>query len=46
MNNLRIKLDKQIKQYKEDNQSLTDDFKRIVEQYKELQRKIRSVIFY
>lgn len=41
LNNLRIKLDKQIKQYKEENQSLTDDFKRIVEQYKELQRKIR-----
>ncbi|CAI9620753.1 unnamed protein product, partial [Staurois parvus] len=41
LNNLRIKLDKQIKQYKEDNQSLTDDFKRIVEQYKELQKKMR-----
>ncbi|KAM9316350.1 dynein regulatory complex protein 1 [Gastrophryne carolinensis] len=41
LNNLRIKLDKQIKQYKEENQSLTDDFNRIVEQYKELQKKMR-----
>ncbi|XP_068136038.1 dynein regulatory complex protein 1 [Hyperolius riggenbachi] len=41
LNNLRIKLDKQIKQYKEENQSLADDFKRIVEQYKELQKKMR-----
>ncbi|XP_018430142.1 PREDICTED: dynein regulatory complex protein 1, partial [Nanorana parkeri] len=41
LNNLRIKLDKQIKQYKEENQSLTDDFKRNVEQYKEVQKKMR-----
>ncbi|XP_072263364.1 dynein regulatory complex protein 1 [Pyxicephalus adspersus] len=41
LNNLRIKLDKQIRQYKEENQSLTDDFRRIVEQYKELQKKMR-----
>ncbi|KAM4772434.1 dynein regulatory complex protein 1 [Rhinophrynus dorsalis] len=41
LNNLRIKLDKQIKQYKEENQALTDDFRRIVEQYKELQKKMR-----
>ncbi|KAM5165567.1 dynein regulatory complex protein 1 [Mantella aurantiaca] len=41
LNNLRIKLDKQMKQYKEENQSLSDDFTRIVEQYKELQKKMR-----
>uniref|UniRef100_A0A8C5MCN2 Dynein regulatory complex protein 1 n=1 Tax=Leptobrachium leishanense TaxID=445787 RepID=A0A8C5MCN2_9ANUR len=41
LNNLRIKLDKQIKQYKDENQALTDDLKRIVEQYRELQKKMR-----
>ncbi|XP_071987938.1 dynein regulatory complex protein 1 [Engystomops pustulosus] len=41
LNNLRIKLDKQIKQYKEENQALSDDFKRIAGQYKELQKKMR-----
>ncbi|XP_063296850.1 dynein regulatory complex protein 1 isoform X1 [Pelobates fuscus] len=41
LNNLRIKLDKQIKQCKADNQALTDDLKRIVDQYKELQKKMR-----
>ncbi|XP_075719909.1 dynein regulatory complex protein 1 [Rhinoderma darwinii] len=41
LNNLKIKLEKQIKLYKEENQSLTDDFKRIAEQYKELKKKMR-----
>ncbi|KAM3932446.1 dynein regulatory complex protein 1 isoform 1-T1 [Leptodactylus fuscus] len=41
VNNLKIKLEKQIKQYREENQALSDDFKRIAEQYKELQKKLR-----
>ncbi|XP_040283024.1 dynein regulatory complex protein 1 isoform X1 [Bufo bufo] len=41
LNNLKIKLEKQIKQCKEENQALTDDFKRIAEQYRELQKKMR-----
>uniref|UniRef100_K7GC77 Dynein regulatory complex subunit 1 n=1 Tax=Pelodiscus sinensis TaxID=13735 RepID=K7GC77_PELSI len=34
-------LAKQIKQFQEDNQTLTADYKRIVEQYKDLQRTMR-----
>ncbi|XP_075782059.1 dynein regulatory complex protein 1 [Pelodiscus sinensis] len=41
LNNLRLKLAKQIKQFQEDNQTLTADYKRIVEQYKDLQRTMR-----
>ncbi|XP_060106564.1 dynein regulatory complex protein 1 [Heteronotia binoei] len=41
LNNLRQKLAKQIKQYREENQTLTADYKRIVEQYKDLQRTMR-----
>ncbi|XP_069478007.1 dynein regulatory complex protein 1-like [Ambystoma mexicanum] len=41
LNKLRIKLEKQIKQHREENQSLTDDYRRIVEQYKQLQKKMR-----
>ncbi|XP_015285287.1 PREDICTED: LOW QUALITY PROTEIN: dynein regulatory complex protein 1 [Gekko japonicus] len=41
LNNLRLKLAKQIKQYREENQTLTADYKRIVEQYKDLQRTMR-----
>ncbi|XP_056418965.1 dynein regulatory complex protein 1 [Hyla sarda] len=41
LNNLKIKLEKQIKQYREENQALSDDLKRIAEQYKELQKKLR-----
>ncbi|XP_043918788.1 dynein regulatory complex protein 1 isoform X2 [Protopterus annectens] len=41
LNKLKIKFDKQVKQYQEDNQALTDDYKRITEQYKELQKKMR-----
>ncbi|XP_005990963.1 dynein regulatory complex protein 1 isoform X1 [Latimeria chalumnae] len=41
LNNLKIKLAKQEKQYREDNQALTDDYKRITEKYKDLQRKMR-----
>ncbi|KAK2551528.1 Dynein regulatory complex protein 1 [Acropora cervicornis] len=41
LNNLKQKLAKQEKQYKEDNQALTDDYKRITEQFRELQKKSR-----
>ncbi|XP_077667611.1 dynein regulatory complex protein 1 isoform X2 [Eretmochelys imbricata] len=41
LNNLRIKLAKQIKQFQEENQNLTADYKRIVEQYKDLQGTMR-----
>ncbi|XP_054843506.1 dynein regulatory complex protein 1 [Eublepharis macularius] len=41
LNNLRMKLARQIKQYREENQTLTADYKRIVEQYKDLQRTMR-----
>ncbi|XP_063158041.1 dynein regulatory complex protein 1 [Candoia aspera] len=41
LNNLRLKLAKQIKQYREENLTLTADYKRIVEQYKDLQRTMR-----
>ncbi|XP_048373202.1 dynein regulatory complex protein 1 [Sphaerodactylus townsendi] len=41
LNNLRLKLAKQIKQYREENQTLTADYQRIVEQYKDLQRTMR-----
>ncbi|ETE73673.1 Coiled-coil domain-containing protein, partial [Ophiophagus hannah] len=37
----RLKLAKQIKQYREENMTLTADYKRIVEQYKDLQRTMR-----
>ncbi|XP_022104509.1 dynein regulatory complex protein 1-like [Acanthaster planci] len=39
MNNLKVKLSKQEKQYREENQGLADDYKRITEQFKELQKK-------
>lgn len=41
LNNLKQKLAKQEKQYREDNQALTDDYKRITEQFRELQKKSR-----
>uniref|UniRef100_A0A8D0C3A6 Dynein regulatory complex protein 1 n=1 Tax=Salvator merianae TaxID=96440 RepID=A0A8D0C3A6_SALMN len=41
LNNLRLKLARQIKQYREENLALTADYKRIVEQYKDLQRTMR-----
>ncbi|XP_032071985.1 dynein regulatory complex protein 1 [Thamnophis elegans] len=41
LNNLRLKLAKQIKQYREENLTLTADYKRIVEQFKDLQRTMR-----
>ncbi|XP_042321287.1 dynein regulatory complex protein 1 [Sceloporus undulatus] len=41
INNLRLKLARQIKQYREENQTLTADYKRIVVQYKDLQRTMR-----
>ena len=36
---MKIKLAKQEKQYREENQNLADDYKRITEQFKELQKK-------
>ena len=39
LTNMRIKLAKQEKQYKEENNQLTDDYKRITEQFKEIQHK-------
>lgn len=39
LTNLKIKLAKQEKQYKDENVQLTDDYKRITEQFKELQKK-------
>ncbi|XP_076872440.1 dynein regulatory complex protein 1 [Brachyhypopomus gauderio] len=41
LNNLKIKCSNQEKQSREENQSLTDDYKRIVQQYKDVQRKMR-----
>ncbi|KAM5318999.1 dynein regulatory complex protein 1 [Glossophaga mutica] len=41
LNNLRLKYAKQIKQFQEDNQSLTSEYKRLVIQYKELQKSMR-----
>ncbi|XP_065257969.1 dynein regulatory complex protein 1 [Emys orbicularis] len=41
LNALRMKLAIQIKQFQEENQTLTADYKRIVEQYKDLQRTMR-----
>lgn len=43
LNNLRLKYAKQIKQFQEDNQSLTLDYKRLVMQFKELQKAMRYV---
>ncbi|XP_075411924.1 dynein regulatory complex protein 1 [Tenrec ecaudatus] len=41
LNNLRLKYTKQIKQFQEENHSLTSDYKRLVIQFKELQRAMR-----
>nr|XP_023406286.1 dynein regulatory complex protein 1 [Loxodonta africana] len=41
LNNLRSRYTKQIKQFQEENQSLTLDYKRLVMQFKELQRAMR-----
>ncbi|XP_038606761.1 dynein regulatory complex protein 1 [Tachyglossus aculeatus] len=41
VNNLRTKLAKQIKQYREENQALAADYKRIVVQFKDLQKTMR-----
>uniref|UniRef100_A0A8C4W693 Dynein regulatory complex protein 1 n=1 Tax=Gopherus evgoodei TaxID=1825980 RepID=A0A8C4W693_9SAUR len=46
LNALRMKLDKQIKQFQEENQTLTADYKRIVEQYKDLQRTMRCSVHF
>lgn len=39
LNNLKSKLAKQERQFKEENQNLADDYKRITDQFKELQKK-------
>ncbi|XP_067665435.1 dynein regulatory complex protein 1-like [Haliotis asinina] len=39
LNGARIKLAKQEKQYRDENQQLTEDYKRITEQFRDLQRK-------
>ncbi|XP_074656888.1 dynein regulatory complex protein 1-like [Tubulanus polymorphus] len=44
LNNLKIKLAKQEKLYKDENQSLMEDYKRITEQFKELQKKSKHFI--
>ncbi|XP_061176506.1 dynein regulatory complex protein 1-like [Saccostrea echinata] len=44
LNGLRIKIAKQEKQYKDENQQLTEDYKRITEQFRDLQRKSRHFI--
>ncbi|XP_045142522.1 dynein regulatory complex protein 1 [Echinops telfairi] len=41
LNNLRLKYTKQIRQFQEENHSLTSDYKRLVIQFKELQRAMR-----
>ncbi|CAH6786892.1 dynein regulatory complex protein 1 [Phodopus roborovskii] len=41
LNNLRAKYAKQIRQFQEENQSLTSDYKRLVGQFKELQKAMR-----
>ncbi|XP_044515538.1 dynein regulatory complex protein 1 [Gracilinanus agilis] len=41
LNNLRMKTTKQIKQYYEDNATLTGDYKRIVIQFRDLQKTMR-----
>ncbi|XP_055954259.1 dynein regulatory complex protein 1 [Patella vulgata] len=39
LNGLRIKLTKQEKQYRDENSQLTEDYKRIAEQFRDLQKK-------
>ncbi|ESP00267.1 hypothetical protein LOTGIDRAFT_225997 [Lottia gigantea] len=39
LNSLRIKLTKQEKQYRDENTQLTEDYKRIAEQFRDLQKK-------
>uniref|UniRef100_H2ZM38 Dynein regulatory complex protein 1 n=1 Tax=Ciona savignyi TaxID=51511 RepID=H2ZM38_CIOSA len=41
LNSFRLKLGKQEKHYKEENQSLVDEYKRIADQYKELHKKMK-----
>ncbi|XP_066533462.1 dynein regulatory complex protein 1 isoform X2 [Hoplias malabaricus] len=41
VNNLKIKCASQETQSHEENQSLTDDYKRVLQQYKDMQKKIR-----
>lgn len=42
--NLKTKLEKQEKLYQDDNQQLADDYKRITEQYLDLQRKSKYIL--
>jgi len=41
LNGLRIKCAKQEKQYRDENTQLNDDYKKIMEQFKDLQKKSR-----
>ncbi|XP_047378802.1 dynein regulatory complex protein 1 [Sciurus carolinensis] len=41
LNNLRLKYAKQVKQFQEENHSLTSEYKRLVLQFKEIQRAMR-----
>ncbi|XP_062323000.1 dynein regulatory complex protein 1 [Osmerus eperlanus] len=41
LNNLKVKCSNQEKQSKEENQSLTEDYQRIMQQYKHMQKKMR-----
>lgn len=41
LNNLKIKLGKQERAYRDENQSLVDDYKRIADQYSELHKKMK-----
>ena len=42
--NLKRKYDKQEKQYRDDNQQLTSDFKHQLEQFRDVQKKAQSVL--
>nr|XP_034370261.1 dynein regulatory complex protein 1 isoform X2 [Arvicanthis niloticus] len=44
LNNLRTKYAKQIRQFQDDNQSMTSDYKRLVTQFKDLQKALRHFI--
>ena len=41
LNNLRLKIGRQEKGYRDENTQLTDDYKRITQQFKDLQKKSR-----
>jgi len=45
LTNLTRKHDKQEKQYRDDNQTLTSDFKHQLDQFRDVQKKAQSVLF-